>query len=220
LRQCARWVLQGLTALSLLLCVATAALWVRGHWATDYLLCNGAWTNGHSQEGWDYAYGCSRGGVAFVGIRSAYTSVAPVAPLGHSASSTPLHWTHTGRRDAAFEGGIASRAWRLAGFAFYYSGNRAGPSATFTSAYSGEWYLQCPYWALFTLNAFLPLVRGWGWLRRRRRRRRGPGVCAACGYDLRASPKRCPECGRLRTPKELARQNTQGPPRDGPRVEA
>ena len=34
------------------------------------------------------------------------------------------------------------------------------------------------------------LVRGRG-------ARRAPGVCPACGYDLRATPDQCPECGRV-----------------------
>jgi hypothetical protein len=56
-----------------------------------------------------------------------------------------------------------------------------------------ETTLTVPYWATCILLAVLPAKR----LRRRLIRlaaiRRGR--CPICGYDLRASPDRCPECG-------------------------
>jgi len=34
-------------------------------------------------------------------------------------------------------------------------------------------------------------------LERKREKQRTRGLCPICGYDLRASPERCPECGKL-----------------------
>ncbi len=50
-----------------------------------------------------------------------------------------------------------------------------------------------PLWLVAATFAIAPatVVRRWALARRRRRR----GFCSTCGYDLRATPDRCPECG-------------------------
>jgi len=58
------------------------------------------------------------------------------------------------------------------------------------------WGVAAPYWFLFVVAAILPAM----WIARTRRARRNrlrveQGLCARCGYDLRASGNRCPECG-------------------------
>jgi hypothetical protein len=52
-----------------------------------------------------------------------------------------------------------------------------------------------PVWLLLTLLTLLAL-RNEARARTRRWRARN-GCCVACGYDLRASPDRCPECGAI-----------------------
>jgi len=50
-----------------------------------------------------------------------------------------------------------------------------------------------PWWAVTALLAIAPSVTIWRWAGRRNQRMLG--LCEVCGYDLRASHERCPECG-------------------------
>jgi hypothetical protein len=58
--------------------------------------------------------------------------------------------------------------------------------------------LLVPYWMLAIATAALPVQRLFAWrVARRARRRKRLGLCPVCGYDLRASSGRCPECGAV-----------------------
>ena len=54
--------------------------------------------------------------------------------------------------------------------------------------------LWFPHWLVVLLSAVPPLR--WGLRTRQRRHRARVGLCLHCGYDLRASTERCPECGK------------------------
>jgi hypothetical protein len=71
---------------------------------------------------------------------------------------------------------------------FHASHRRRGGLSTYD--------VRIPTWFAIVLAAVLPV--GWVLTERRRRlaaRRVRAGLCRSCGYDLRATPERCPECG-------------------------
>jgi hypothetical protein len=55
----------------------------------------------------------------------------------------------------------------------------------------GNWFLLL----MVALSAMPSIIRVRSYLRRRRAARKGR--CSFCGYDLRATPDRCPECGAI-----------------------
>jgi hypothetical protein len=77
--------------------------------------------------------------------------------------------------------------WERAGF--YYR-VRTGRSPT-------TLYYDCavPFWAILALPATPPALWLARWRSRRRRKWVAMNQCVHCGYDLRATPARCPECG-------------------------
>jgi len=57
------------------------------------------------------------------------------------------------------------------------------------------WAITLPYWLITPSLVLLPAFAASRLAKRRRRSLHG--LCVVCGYDLRASPGRCPECGMV-----------------------
>jgi hypothetical protein len=183
-RRVLRFFLSGATALSVVLCVATVALWVRSYWTADLV----QWT---SREGMAVS-NSDRGrltveAAAFPGTTwsDAFADERGWRRSTWSAGKVGI--------DAGFvQDPSTRRHWHAMGFRWFVSDGAevaTGPGSTTT--YFPRRAVGVPHWALGLAFAVAP-----AWWFRRHVGRPMPGCCPACGYDLRATPERCPECGR------------------------
>jgi hypothetical protein len=170
------------SALSLLMCVAVCVLWVRGYGLADQLV----W-----QRADGALWGHSAPGRIVLGRWQAGRSDVPLR-----GDQVGLKYTRDGVGFAGNyllflngEPGDTDISWERDGFAWYEKRETSGQI-------NAQWV--APFWFIALAAAALPL--SWTatqWRSRiQERRRKNIGLCPACGYDLRASPDRCPECGR------------------------
>jgi hypothetical protein len=198
-RRFRRILLDALTVLSLLLFVATVALWVRSYWRSDLIGAQSAIMPDGSQRGGtlNSAWGSME---VVVWTRQYQRQTVPRddAAFGHFSNPAPAG-TSTARRQYLKSIG----AWQFLGFAFSrqemdLTRQRSDGSANGAATPQTVWTVAIPQWFPTGLAAFLPGV----WFLRKRRRQRSErraksGRCPSCGYDLRATPERCPECGAV-----------------------
>ena len=166
-RRVARHLFTIMSAMSLLLCVAFIFMWLRSYRHEDRI--GHWWTDDHSKN---VRILGSRDGLVY--LRSETDTFpagmfSPVAPIG------PVYLSD-------LQVASPSQRW-FEGFEFYHE----------TRSIEGRIRAHVPYWFLAILTLPLPALRGLSYRRYRRRCRNN--LCHTCGYDLRASPERCPECG-------------------------
>jgi hypothetical protein len=167
-----RGIVHFFSLLSLAVCVATGGMWVRSHVVADQFSRGGA--------GWYVLINSDNGVVAYVTADEA------------QATGKTFGWRWTKAWGGSFVGGFDA-VWGSS-----VSSYTAGTSAVRQRA----WWIS--HWVIVAVTAVLPVSRirwlivqmRWLW-NRKRRERLAKGLCPICGYDVRATPACCPECGTV-----------------------
>lgn len=162
--------------LSLLLCVATLVAWVASYFAQPH------WSMRHGRMG-------QAGFAVWRGTFWCGTS----DPLDIPPEATTMKWADTRPMKKVLWCGFGFQSGEEVSLVNLAAHGTPG----FVSRYDHLLGVMYPAWAVVLLTGLIParLVPRWlAALRARHRETRG--LCSRCGYDLRASPDRCPECGR------------------------
>ena len=201
-----RHLFAALSIVSLALCAATAVLWVRSYWIADEFIA--------PHGNWSVATGWTRGmffrhSIGPLPPAPAYLlRAAPPAPPASGHFQVPASPMRRGRRALGdpgirHEGGALGFWWFISDGGISAAPMPAGPALPPGGSYGMARFPPMrqyivPFWAAAILFSVLPSA----WLARRRHssqcRLRSEGRCIRCGYDLRATPTRCPECGTPR----------------------
>ena len=185
-----RRLLNLVTILSLLLFVAVVAFWLRSYAVGDQFHVarfreNGRWTFWVRDElrVWGGRAGFSR----TVSSGPPATYRAFIEKNVRKQEVEPQFHRRVEPRNAAMK--MGNKAKRCLGF----EAARSSYVRQDGSVCSGRYSATAPLWPFASAAGVIPALVcvSLG----RRRLRRVAGLCIRCGYDLRATPDRCPDCG-------------------------
>ena len=187
MRRFRRWLFNALAAISLTLCLAVGVIWAAGVHHDSGVI--------HLWSGWRSLCGIGRrGGNGSLGLALYhYRETEIVGPvIGPGRVDTPeiKAWKKTFGSRAAFE------HW---GFEVGWQPSIGTAQSNHLVMRGDARWIVIPDWLAMLALAILPVMAWKGRHHERDRRRREQGLCVVCGYDLRATPQRCPECGAIPT---------------------
>jgi hypothetical protein len=189
-RHCCRLLFRGA---SLLLLIAASVVWACGQYRAASCTYRKVETDGLKYKYFDFGISTGAGRV-IIGWQRGWWEYDSIDRLRETLAVLPGHgprFTTFPPSKMLYMGWERSFARRL-GFAIEVTSLRRVSGVT----------LSFPMWAVVLTLSIEPLVTTLRWLKRNRRKRRGQ--CIRCGYDLRATPTRCPECGGEDRTSELS----------------
>ena len=180
--------------LSTLLLVASAALWVRSYFREDLV----KWLVTEDVAGrltYDlYEFTSTRGGFYWTWQRTAITDPGTIAQARVNMKGWPALQRQS--QPGTWRPTPASLSHRSALQSLWFDGGGPYEEVSRTKGLTrAEYFVAVPLWAPTLLAAAWPTRRLWRWRRDEQLRRAARGLCFRCGYDLRYSQGRCPECG-------------------------